>query len=69
MNWGKSYVEKIKDETKPTVAGFDSAVVIGVKDINTPPEEAPLKKLQIQYITGEITKIEYLEKEKALVNG
>ena len=67
MNWGKSYVEKIKEE--PKAPSFDSGYVISNKDINTPPEEAPLKKLQIQYITNEITKEEYLNKEKSLING
>lgn len=68
MNWGRSYVEKIKEEPEQEISSFDSAVIIGVKDINTPPNEAPLKKLQIQYITGEITKEEYLAKEKTLIN-
>lgn len=69
MNWGRSYVEKIKSasEAEPEIGSFDSAVIIGIKDINNPPQEAPLKKLQVQYITGEITKAEYLEKEKALI--
>ncbi len=63
MNWGKSYVEKIKEE--PTGVGdvFGSAVIISVKDIDT-----PLKELQIQYITGKITKEEYLEKENLLIS-
>lgn len=60
MNWGKSYVERIKEEP---IAEFDSAVIISIKDIDT-----PLKELQLQYITGKITKEEYIEKEKDLIN-
>jgi len=62
MSWGKSYVEKVKDE--PEISGLGSAVIIGVKDIDN-----PLKELQIQYITGKITKSEYIEKEKPLISG
>ncbi len=65
MGWGKSYVEKIKEEPAPGV--FGSAVIISIKDINTPPQDAPLKRLRIQYITGEITKEDYLVKEKGLL--
>jgi len=61
MNWGKSYVEKIKEEPIPET--FDSAVIISIKDIDT-----PLKELQIQHITGKITKEEYLEKESLLIS-
>lgn len=65
MNWGRSYVEKIKEEPKaePKVGAFDSAVIISVKDIDT-----PLKELQLQYITGRITKEEYIQKERALIS-
>lgn len=62
MNWGRSYVEKIKEE--PKVDFFESSVVINIKDIDT-----PLKELQIQYITGRITRTEYIEKEKELISG
>ncbi len=58
MNWGKSYVEKIEEEPKIR----ESAIIISIKDIDT-----PLKELQIQYITGKITKEEYLKKEKELI--
>lgn len=61
INWGKAYVEQIPEE--PKIGVFDNAVVININDINT-----PLKELQIQYITGEITKQEYIEREKALIN-
>lgn len=66
MNWGRSYVEKIKEEPKaePKVGAFESAVIISIKDIDT-----PLKELQLQHITGKITKEEYIEKEKALISG
>ena len=62
MNWGRSYVEKIKEEPKLEGA-FDSAVIISIKDIDT-----PLKELQLQHIVGKITKEEYIEKEKSLLN-
>ena len=64
MNWGRSYVEKMKEE--PEVQEFvDSAVVISIKDLDT-----PLKKLQLNYITGIITHEEYIEQEKSLLaNG
>jgi len=64
MNWGRSYVEKMKEE--PEVKEFvDSAVVISIKDLDT-----PLKKLQLNHITGIITREEYIEQEKSLLaNG
>lgn len=64
MNWGRSYVEKMKEE--PEVKDvFESAIIISIKDINT-----PLKELQINYITGKITEEEYFEREKVLLaNG
>ena len=64
MNWGKTYVEKIKEEPRDTGIGvFESAVIISIKDIDN-----SLKELQIEYITGKITKEEYIEKEKALIS-
>ena len=64
MNWGRSYVEKMKEE--PEVKEFvDSAVVISIKDLDT-----PLKKLQLNHITGIITQEEYIEQERSLLaNG
>jgi len=62
MNWGKSYVDKIKDDSD--IEKVDSAVVISIKDINN-----DLKRLQIQYITGDLTKEQYIEQEKPLING
>ena len=61
MNWGKSYVEKLQEEPKQQI---ESAIIISIKDIDT-----PLKELQIQYITGKITKEEYIQKERPLING
>ncbi len=65
MNWGKSYVDKIKEEpeAEEKISSFDSAIIISIKDIDT-----PLKELQIQYITGKMTKEEYIEKEKEVIN-
>lgn len=65
MNWGRSYVEKMKEEAAgPKISSFESTVVISIGDIDT-----PLKKLQIRHITGEITEEEYIKEEKALING
>lgn len=65
MNWGKSYVDKIIEEpgVGEKISGFDSAVIISIKDVDT-----PLKELQLQHITGKITEQEYMEKEKELVS-
>ena len=64
MNWGRTYVESIKEEPEISVGGvFESAVVISIKDIDN-----PLKELQLEYITGKITKEEYVQKEKTLIN-
>ena len=64
MNWGKSYVEGIAEEPKEAGIGvFDSAVIISIKDIDN-----SLKELQLEYITGKITKEEYIEQEKALIS-
>ncbi len=60
MSFGESYIQKI--EEMPKTKTVESAVIISIKDIDT-----PLKELQIQYITGKLTKKEYLEKEKGLI--
>jgi flagellin-like protein len=63
MNWGRSYVEKIKEE--PEVKGlFESAIIISIKDVDT-----PLKELQIEYITGQITLDQYVSKEQPLISN
>ena len=62
MNWGRSYVERIKEE--PEQGFLESAVIISIKDIDT-----PLKELQIDYITGKISEQEYIAREKALISG
>jgi len=55
MNWGKAYVEKAGDEKAP------ASILVRVSSLDD-----PLKVLQIKYITGEISKEEYFEKEKEL---
>lgn len=60
MSWGKNYVEKL--EEKAPVEKLESAIVISIKDIDT-----PLKELQIKYITDQISEEEYLEKERELI--
>ena len=62
MNWGKSYVEQV-EQAGPEPDFMESAVIISIRDINT-----PLKELQIQYITGRITEEEYQQKERDLLN-
>lgn len=58
MSWGKSYVEGIGEEGE----AFEDTVMISVEDVDT-----PLKKLQLEYITGKISEDEYIEKEKELI--
>lgn len=62
MNWGKSYVNQLKDEPAESKAG--KTVILTSEEIDD-----PLKELQIQYITGEIDKNQYIEKQKSLVSG
>ena len=62
MSWGKNYVEEL--EHKEPVEKLESAIVISIKDIDT-----PLKELQIKYITDQISEEEYLQKEKELVEN
>ncbi|MBW2989160.1 hypothetical protein KY358_02460 [Candidatus Woesearchaeota archaeon] len=62
MNWGKLYVENIKDT--PQSKDVDSAILISIRDIDT-----PLKQLQIDYITQKISMEEYIEREKELISG
>lgn len=61
INWGRAYVEQIQEE--PKAGAFDNAIIISIKDVNT-----PLKELQIQHITNKLTEEEYVRKEKALLN-
>ncbi|MEA2037668.1 MAG: archaellin/type IV pilin N-terminal domain-containing protein [Nanoarchaeota archaeon] len=61
MSWGKSYVDKIQGDTEQQP--FGTGVFVDFEDVDT-----PLKRLQIQYISGEITEEEYRQKEKVL-NG
>ncbi|HZX45427.1 MAG TPA: hypothetical protein VFF28_07140 [Candidatus Nanoarchaeia archaeon] len=57
MNWGKGYIGKLGEAEGKTI-------VISPQEIDT-----PLKQLQIEYITGEITEEEYFAREKELFNG
>lgn len=60
MSWGKNYVEDL--EHKEPVEKLESSIVINIKDI-----DSPLKQLQIQHITGQISEEEYFEKERELL--
>ncbi|MBU0627976.1 MAG: hypothetical protein KKC75_02210 [Nanoarchaeota archaeon] len=62
MNWGKSYVEKIKDDVSP--GEISGSVIINTQDI-----DSPLKEIQLKYLTGKISKEEYLVQEKMLTTG
>lgn len=61
MNWGRAYVEDI-EEPKEDAKPLESAIIISIKDINT-----PLKELQIDHITGKLTEEEYLKQEQGLI--
>lgn len=63
MSFGKKYVEKTTVEKEETMAPYQSAIVINIDDVLGDD----LKELQIRYITGKISKEEYLEREKELV--
>ena len=62
MNWGRTYFEAIEE---PEEEGklLESAVLISIKDIDT-----PLKQLQIDHLTGKLTEEEYLKEEKGLIS-
>lgn len=63
MHVGRKYVEEeveVKEETP-----FESSIIININDILGDE----LKELQIKYITGKITREEYLEKEEEVVGG
>ncbi len=64
MTWGKSYVEKIQQPKKESLDAFKSAIIIGFEQI-----DESLRGIQIEYITGRITREEYLQKEKALLEA
>jgi len=61
MNWGKNYVEKLNVE-EPSEEFESSAYVVSIKDIG----DDPLKQLQMDYITGKITKEEYEARERGI---
>jgi flagellin-like protein len=64
MNVGKEYVEKTDtEETATEERPTGSSIVIDINDVLGDD----LKELQIMYITGKITKEEYLEMEKELI--
>jgi len=58
MSWGRSYTASIVEE--PTV---EQPIVIEPQDVAVDP----LKALQIEYIQGKITKDEYLQRQKDLL--
>lgn len=65
MNWGKSYVESVEEETPvSTVESLSGALIIDVKTLDT-----PLKDLQIKHITGQLTEEEYLARETELLEN
>ena len=60
MNWGKAYVDKIGEEPEKKIS---ASIVIDISSLDD-----DLKLLQIRYISGDITKEQYLEEEAKLVN-
>ena len=61
MSWGKNYVEGIAKK-EPREETFANTVIISLGNVDT-----PLKKLQLEHITGKINEEEYITKEKELV--
>ena len=61
MNLGKGYVEETEHETGE--GDGRGSVVINVDDVL----EDELKELQLRYINGQISREEYLEQEKEIV--
>ncbi len=60
MNWGKNYVGGVsKQQTGEET--LEETITINPDDVDT-----PLKKLQVEYITGKISEEEYVEKQKEL---
>jgi len=64
MTWGKSYVEKIQEPKRESLDAFKSAVIIGFEQIDD-----PLKEIQVKYVSGRITREEYLQKEQELLEA
>ena len=62
MNWGKSYIENIGEPPKE-YEPMKSSIVVNIEDIDT-----PLKKLQIEHITGQISEQEYIARENQIIN-
>ena len=62
MTWGKAYVENIQTEPKKDLGAFTTAVIIDLNQIDD-----ALKNLQVYYLTGKITKEDYLQRETALL--
>lgn len=64
MSWGKDYVEGIEPEEKsPYVLG--NSYIISIDSVS----KDPLKEVQVDYILGKITKEEYMQKEKEILNS
>ncbi len=64
MTWSKSYVEKTQEQSKKVaIDTFKAAIIIGIDQLDD-----PLKEIQINYITGKISREEYLQKEKDLLD-
>ncbi len=64
MTWGKSYVEKAQEQPKKDVLDvFKGAIIIGIEQLDD-----PLKSIQLQYITGKISREQYLQQEQDLLD-
>lgn len=61
MSWGKSYVEGMAEETEE--GALKDTITISPDNVDT-----PLKKLQLDHITGKISKEEYEKRLKELTS-
>mgnify|MGYP001583429630 CR=1 FL=1 len=63
MTWGKNYIEKVQEQKTGQLDVFKGAIIIGIEQLDD-----PLKSVQLQYITGRITREEYLQQEQELLS-
>lgn len=62
MTWGKNYIEKAQEKKMDQLDVFKGAIIIGIEQLDD-----PLKSVQLQYITGKVTRDEYLRIEQELL--
>ena len=63
MTWGRNYIEKVQEQPKKdALDALKGAFIIGIEQLDD-----PLKSIQLQYITGKLTREQYLQREQELV--